>query len=179
MLHGFDVSTWNPVGHYPGQCSFAFARSTYGQYHDAHYAEHYTALRHAGLVVGAYHFGVGGAQTPVAVQAQRFLEVAGNADILALDLETNRGGATMTEAEADAFCRAVQRGGRRLGLYHSRSGFPSASAVHFNFRWVAQWGIAPPAITWTFWQSSGIGIDRDYFRGDAAALAALVKASHV
>lgn len=188
-LEGFDVSTYQVPGAYPPGMAFAWVRLTYGGGNDARSLQHVTALRRLGLVIGGYHFGVGGAQDSVVDQANRFLRRAkevGGVDLLALDLESNRVGPSMTDDEADAFIRQIQTAGRRIGLYHSRSGFPE---LHFNFRWVADYtlmarGLGRPLIAkaWTFWQYTSSGAivgDRDRFNGNEAALAALVKASHV
>lgn len=180
-LAGIDVSRWQTRTPDLSGLSFAFARATYGVTADARYAAHTAAFRAAGLVVGAYHFGVGGAQAPIPAQVEAFLRVAGDADLLALDLERNGSGPTMTQAEARTFIASVHGRGRRIGLYASRSGFPARLGQDWD--WIADYTalaarLGRPATTvpWTFWQwtsrggPGGSGLDRDWFNGDLTAL---------
>ena len=161
---GVDVSAWN-TGRVPSGVRFGVARATYGTYPDPLYGFHALDIRGRGLVLGAYTFGVnadGGAQ------ARALLSVAGSASFLALDWESNDG-ATMTTAEARAFIAAIHATGRRVGLYHSASGFPN---VGQDWNWVAQWSAAPPTVPWTIWQWTSGGLDRDVFAGGTIALLA-------
>ncbi len=176
MIEGFDVSTWQAALPHAEGCAFAFARATYGSSPDVRYAQHAAAIRQAGLVLGAYAFGISGRTIPVADQARVFLEVAAEADLLALDLEAEQGRVPMSVTEARAFIAAIHAAGRKIGLYHSASGFP-ADACGADWRWVAAWGETPPAIAWTFWQYSASPFDRDRFAGDLAALRALAGGS--
>lgn len=157
---------------------FVFVRATYGGSPDGRYARHVAAARAAGLVVGAYHFGVGGAQASVTAQVDAFLATAKDADVLALDLERNvlrggRIGPTMTRDEAKAFIAAVHaRDPRKILLYHSRSGFPNLGQ---DGNWIAQWGGTPPkGIPWAFWQYRGSPLDLNLFNGDRATLLRLI-----
>ena len=168
MLNGIDISKWQPRTPGLAGLSFAFARATYATVVDPRYATHVAAFRRAGVVVGAYHFGVG-FQSPAA-QVSAFLRTAQGASLLVLDLERDST-ETMTQAEAREFIRLVHSAGRKIGLYHSRSGFPSLGQ---DFNWVAQWGSVPPTgIRWAFWQWQGSPLDRDKFNGDVIALRAL------
>lgn len=179
-LDGIDVSRWQARTPDLTGLSFAFARATYATTVDARYAAHTAAFRAAGLVIGAYHFGVGGAQAPIPAQVEAFLRIAADADLLALDLERNGNGVSMTQAEARAFIAAVHARGRRIGLYHSRSGFPNLGQ---DWNWIADYTdlaqrLGRPATTvpWAFWQWTsrgglgGAGLDRNWFNGDRAAL---------
>lgn len=161
-LNGIDVSRWqtNTPGLY-GQ-SFAFARATYGTTRDLKYSMHVTNFKRAGIVTGAYHFGVGWT-TPEA-QVKAFLDTVKTnpADLLILDLERDST-KTMTHTQARRFIQLVQQTGRKIGLYHSRSGFPSLGQ---DYNWIAQWGSNPPtSITWKFWQWQGSPLDRNKFNG--------------
>lgn len=175
-LAGVDLSRYNGEPTTTG-LSFAFVRATYGTAVDPRYARHVAWLRSHGLIVGAYHFGVGGAQDPIGAQVERFLEASKGAGLLALDLETNTSHApTMTRAEAVGFVSRVHAAGHAIGLYHSRSSFPR---IGQDWNWIAQWGDRPPTgLPWTFWQYQGAPLDRDYFHGNAAQLAALVELTH-
>lgn len=168
MSAGIDISKWQATTPSLTGLDFAFARSTYATTVDPKYAMHTAAFRAAGLVVGAYHFGVGFVSP--AEQVRAFLAVAKNADLLALDLERDST-ATMTAAQAREFIAAIHAAGRTVGLYHSRSGFPSLGQ---DWNWVAKWGTTPPDMTWAFWQWQGSPLDRDKFNGDITKLRQLI-----
>ena len=59
-LRGIDVSQWQPKTPDLSGLAFAFARATYGTGTDPVYATHAANFRKAGIVVGAYAFGVNG-----------------------------------------------------------------------------------------------------------------------
>lgn len=165
MLRGIDISRWQTTTPSLAGLSFAFARATYGTWIDQKYHTHTTNFRKAKLVTGAYHFGVGWT-TPEA-QARTFLSVAEKADLLILDLERDTA-LTMTHTQARRFIALIHAAGRKVGLYHSRSGFPNLGQ---DYNWIAQWGsTAPTGISWAFWQYRGSPLDLNYFRGDLTAL---------
>ena len=166
-LEGIDVSQWNAATPPLVGQSFAFARATYGAGIDSLYAMHAANFRKAGIVSGAYAFGV---NADGAAQARVFLTVAHGADLLALDLEVEPGKTPMTSAQAQAFIATVQAAGYRIGLYHQDSGFPELGQ---NWDWVARWTTLQPTRPWTFWQYRGAPLDLDHFNGSAADLAAL------
>ena len=141
---------------------------------------------------GAYHFATG--DDPQA-QARHFLAVAG-ADpgtLLALDLEHNPTGSSMSLDQARTFVTAVQQAtGRYPGLYGGSylkellggNADPILAQCWF---WLAEYGPVPhvPAAwpTWTLWQYTdgafgpephtvaGVGrCDRDLFNGDIGQL---------
>jgi lysozyme len=161
---------------------------------DAKYDEHRAAALSAGLLWGAYHFGVRG---NVPGQVDHFLNIVnpGPTDLLVLDFEPNPREGTMTLAEAEAFVTMVnQRTGRFPGLYSGQSFLKSqlgnrADTVLKNcFLWIAIYSSelpqVPPAFeTFTLWQytdgnagsqphqAPGVGrCDRDKFNGDEAGL---------
>lgn len=169
---GIDCSHWQTATPSLAGLNFLIARATYATTPDDRYAQHMTAARKAGLIVGAYHFGVGAAQATIAAQAIAFVKTAGAADFLVLDFESNgTNGPTMTGLEAQSFIRVVRSSKRKVGLYHSLSGFPSFGQ---DFNWVADWGAKAPTIKWTFWQYTDTPVDGDYFNGDIAALRAFI-----
>lgn len=157
MIEGLDVSHYqNRTPNLTGK-DFLFIKATEGTTEDTRYPTHYANGRKAGVVVGAYHFGIGG--DPVA-QAAAFINVAKDADLVALDLESSPN--RMTTAQAKLFINIVQRTGRKCGLYASESGFPSLGQ---DFNWVANWS-RQPKIPWTFWQDGpDHGVDHDFFKG--------------
>lgn len=168
-VHGIDISHWQE--HTPSltDLGFAFCRATYGNFRDDRYSHHAAKVRQAGRILGAYHFARNGSIVPVAAQAGAFLTVAAGADLLALDLERDGHNPRMTDNEAREMIDQVHRRGRRIGLYHSESGFPSLGQ---DFDWVANWS-HEPVRHWDIWQSQGSPLDRDRFKGTAADLTAL------
>ena len=176
LLPGIDISTFNRLSPrtFAGQ-RFVIVRATYGPYRDDQYRSHVAAARRAGLPVGAYHFGV--RWVDVRVQVRMFLAVAADADWLVLDLEGDGPRPRMTDAQAREWIGLVKRlgGGRKVLLYHSRSGFPSLGQ---DANWVAQYGRPnarfgrnpPTGVRWTLWQWQGSPLDRNWFRGDETDL---------
>ena len=175
---GIDVSYANGSTPNLRGRAFVFVRATYGTSPDSLWDFHSANVRKAGAILGAYAFGVVG---DGAVQARAFLDVAGTADLFALDLEKESGKPRMTLAQAKAFISTVQASGRKVGLYHSVSGFP---ALGQDWNWPAGgpgWdnqttgSFTPPSMKWAFWQYRGFPLDLDYFHGDEAALARFVR----
>jgi lysozyme len=147
-------------------------------------------LEDAGLLVGAYHFGVAGEGS---AQADHLLEVAGENTLLVLDLEGNPQGFDMALEEAEEFVHHIaERTGRFPGLYSghtikemlSNAGIrdPDQTILSKCWLWIAQYGPRPliPVIwpKWTLWQYTdgaagpephtvdGVGrCDRDQFNG--------------
>jgi lysozyme len=164
-------------------------------YQDPMYAGNKTKAKQAGLLWGAYHFGVG---ADGVAQAESFLNFvkpdAGT--LLVLDLEPNGQGPSMTLEEARAFVTHVNsETGRWPGLYAGHYlkellGTNTDSVLANCWFWLSQYGptaVVPPNWrTWTLWQYTdgavgppphevpGIGrCDRDMFNGTEASLRAL------
>ena len=161
---GFDVSVYQ--AHTPALSGkgFLFARATYSTAADPLYAAHIANARAAGLVVGAYHFGVNG---DAGAQARAFLAAAGKVDLYVLDLESDGARPRMSDQQARTFIAVLRGLGHKVGLYHSESGFPSLGQ---DYNWIAKWGPTPPARSWAFWQYRGSPLDLDVFNGDLADL---------
>ena len=149
----------------------------------------------AGLMWGAYHFGVGGDGV---AQAEHFLSVVDTGQypqtLLALDVEDNPSGSNMTLMEAEEFVQTVfDKLGRwpvlYSGYYYLRDlvgSYPQTLLANCPL-WLARYGPPPlvptPWSDWTLWQYTdgmagpepheveGIGhCDRDKFNGDLSAL---------
>lgn len=162
------------------------------KYADPRYQPNHDAALDAGLLWGAYHFGVG---ADGVAQADFFLSTVqpdGNT-LLVLDFEANTADSSMDLVEARDFVTHVQQvTGRWPGLYGGqylkellRS---AADAVLSNcWLWLAQYGptaVLPPGWdSWTMWQYTdgavgpephevpGVGhCDRDKFNGTAGDL---------
>src|SRR5215471_6699704 len=147
---------------------------------DKKYQERRRQALDAGLLWGAYHFGVGGAGRD---QADHFLETVDPTDstLVVLDYEANRVGPTMTLDQAREFVTHLEE---QLGAAPGPD--PILSQC---FLWIAQYsGQKPVNIPrtfprWTLWQYTdgvhgntphtvaGIGLcDRDLFNGSLANL---------
>ena len=148
----------------------------------------------AGLLWGAYHFGVKG---NAEAQADHFLDTTDplETDLLVLDFEPNGESGTMTRTEAERFVTLVhKRLGRYPGLYSGQNfllrqmGRKTNSVLKNCFLWIARYSDQLPKVppawpTFTFWQYTdgnagpqphqvvGIGrCDRDKFNGDITGL---------
>jgi hypothetical protein len=172
MLDGIDLSFWQSTTPDLAPYDFVIVRASVGLLTDSRWLQHATAVRRAGKVLGAYHFGVSG---DVGGQVDTLLRGTGEAaDFYALDLEDN-GSRTMADAEAAAFIRGMHKRGWRCGLYHSSSGYPHLGQ---DWAWIADWsGHVRPA--WTFWQYRGAPLDLDRFNGDTSALREFIAAQHI
>lgn len=160
---------------------------------DPDYASRRAPAQAAGLLWGAYHFGIGG---DGAAQAQYFLSVAQPAPgtLLVLDFEENSGGASMTIEQAEQFVGAVEAAtGRWPGLYGGSYlkqllGAGTNPTLASCWLWLSQYGSSPTFPPnwpmWTLWQYTdgtagpdpqpvpGVGAcDRDQYNGSAAQLA--------
>ena len=174
-LAGIDVSAYQTTTPSLAGLSFAFAKASEGLFADPKYAMHQANFAKAGIVTGAYHFNRSDVGDP-AKQATFFLGIAGNVDLYALDVE---GTHAFSLAESQAFIATIHKAGKRVGMYHSRSGFPAAGQ---DWNWVADYGGQVPSIPWDIWQYGPrkigtVSIDGDTFAGDAAALQKLIGGS--
>jgi len=161
---------------------------------DATYRKRRGLALSAGLLWGAYHYGVRG---NVDAQVGHFLDTVKptNTDLLVLDFEPNAESGTMTLAEAERFVTLVNdRLGRFPGLYsgqaflRQRIGNNTTTALKNCFLWIARYSSRLPQVppawpTFTFWQYTdgnagpqphevgGMGrCDRDKFNGDINGL---------
>ena len=164
------------------------------KYHDPMYATNRTQALAAGLLWGAYHFGVG---ADGVAQADFFLSTvqADQAGLLVLDFEANAADSSMDLIEARAFVTHIQQEtGRWPGLYAGQYlkellGSSPDPVLSNCWLWLAQYG--PTAVlpagwnAWTMWQYTdgaagppphevdGIGhCDRDFFNGSIDDLTA-------
>lgn len=169
MIEGIDVSKHNGSTPPLTGLDFLFARASIGLTPDALYLAHIANARAAGLVTGAYHFN----WSPISPsqQADYFLAHAVGADLLVIDVEANVYNGVTTPAfsiaQTQEFIARVHAAGRKIGLYHSQSGFFSAGQ---DYNWIARWGTTPPSTQWTFWQYQGDPLDRNRYPGTRADL---------
>jgi len=191
MLNGIDISHYQPTTPSLAGRAFVIVKASNGDDKDSRYDYHVANIRRAGLVVGAYHFGVGAAQASIRSQVAAFVAAATGADILALDVERNvRVRRTVdgvvvwvqlpsiTRAEAREFIRLLRprASGRKILLYSSRGTWPGDLGQDAN--WVADYTGDPnrpgvsPRIKWTFWQHTSTPYDLNRFNGTKAQLRA-------
>jgi len=190
-----DLSHYNPVTSFTqvkqGGIVGVIHKATEGTgWSDPTYASRKPEALAAGLLWGAYHFGV---NEDGAAQANYFLSVVkpGPNDLLALDFEENPS-SQMTIAQAEQFVTEVyNQTGRYPGFYSDAlagnmlGNTPSAVLANCWF-WRAEYGGAAPSVpstwpTWTMWQYTESGTvpgiqgscDRDTFNGTSAALTKL------
>lgn len=153
---------------------------------DPLYAAHRDAAKAAGLLWGAYHFGV---NANGAAQADHFLSLTGTdpTTLLALDFEPN-GDDTMSLDQARDFLRHVyDQTGRWPGLYsgdliRETLGGQKDAELANCWLWLAQYGpkAEVPASwpCWTLWQYTSTGaapgvtgnVDRNRFNGSEIGL---------
>jgi lysozyme len=135
-------------------------------YVDPLYETNLDKARKAGLLWGAYHFGVGGDGI---AQAEQFLAtVTDGIKLLVLDLEANPQGPSMTLEEARAFVTHLNdKTGRWPGLYAGHYlkellGTDKDPVLANCWFWLAQYG--PTAVVpvnwnkWTMWQYTDGGL---------------------
>ncbi|MCP4352674.1 MAG: glycoside hydrolase [Desulfobacterales bacterium] len=156
------------------------------RYKDPKYKSRRAKALDAGLLWGAYHFGVGGDGE---TQARHFLDNVDANDLLVLDFENNPSGSSMTLNEAGDFVEFIHdKTGRWPGFYSGHYVREllgnSGDAILSNcWLWAARYGNNSPIIPaawakWTMWQYTdgaagpephtvdGVGhCDRDKFNG--------------
>lgn len=181
MIEGYDISAHQRETPDLAGVGFVFCRATYGADPDARYAQHATAVRAAGKVLGAYHFARPASIEPVADQVAAFLTAAAGADVLWFDREadkvrnpdgTERNLGTISVTASRKFIAAVHATGRQIGLYCSESGYRDDLGA--DFYWIANWS-REPQVPWDVWQYDNggeDGLDNNRFvgtRGDLLA----------
>jgi lysozyme len=120
----------------------------------------------AGLLYGGYAFGVYG---DGGTQAAHLLSVAAPTDLLALDVERNPAGPSMTLAQAEAFVVTIQARTGRWPLVYGGGDYlrdvlkpgPSSVLARCPLWWArygAEVGTLPAAwSSWTLWQYTSAG----------------------
>jgi lysozyme len=191
------------LSHWQGPVDFAQAKSagiaavilkaTQGtKWIDATFAQRYAAASAAGLLVGAYHFLD---DSDPATQVENFLSVSEGCPVLALDVERNEIGGSVTVAQAaEAAARLAMATGRTPLVYINRfgpdqlgTGFPNGVLSRCPL-WLPAYNSRPICPVgwskWVLWQYTdgaagssalpvpGIGrCDRSRFAGTVAELA--------
>lgn len=190
-----DISHYNQVTSFPeiqqsGIVGVIHKATEGTNWSDPTYASRKPQALSAGLLWGAYHFGV---NEDGAAQARYFLSIVnpGPPDLLALDFEENPS-SQMTIAQAEQFVTEIYNStGRYPGFYSDALagnllGASRDSILANCWLWRAEYAVPAPSVpptwsTWTMWQYTesgsvpGIGgaCDRDTFNGGAAGLAKL------
>jgi GH25 family lysozyme M1 (1,4-beta-N-acetylmuramidase) len=177
---GIDVASFQSSTPGTSGLSFGFTKATQGTgYVNPRMASQAATFRKAGLVVGFYHFLVTG---NIAAQAAYFVKHAAPkaGDVLAADWETDPAtGHHATNAEKDAFIKAVQKLApkNKVVLYCNLSFWKGIDTTSFygDGLWIADPNAAAghPRVTsaWVFHQYGISGTDVDV--ANFASLAAL------
>ncbi len=195
-VRGIDISHWQGTINWTSVrnsgIQFAFCKATEGtNYTDPTFATNWPAMRAAGIIRGAYHYGRPAADP--AQQARRFYDTVRpqRGDLqLVLDLEADDG---LTPGQvglwAKKFCVELKRLCGRPGIIYTGFYFwrdeAGNSPNNYDFPlWLAAYVSNPSSLipqawsTWTFWQWTSSGstpgisgnVDQDYFNGTLSQL---------
>jgi len=202
-LEGIDISQyqtgidWNKVK--ADNINFVFVKATGGQtYIDPSFKQHWTNVKNAGLMRGAYHFYY--TKDDPTTQANFFISnvlSVSTANDMPPVLDIESGGVNtdisvaQLQQDIQTFLTVVENAfGRKPILYTSHS----FAQQYFNnpifdkyYLWLAEYADAPIVPTgwansgWTFWQDSpsasvdGVtgNVDHDYFNGSLSELKGL------
>jgi lysozyme len=198
-LKGIDISKWQGTINWNAVrnagTTFAFCKATEGlNYTDPNFATNWPAIKSAGIIRGAYHFGRPGVDA--IAQADHFVNTVKpiKGDLpLVLDFEAydNKTPSQVWTWAQKFVSRVKDRIGKPPIIYtgfyfwKDRAGNPTSSMG--CPLWLAAYqnsttGLIPPAwATWSFWQYTSTGtvsgvtgnVDRNYFNGSLAQLKAL------
>ncbi|MFI0167020.1 glycoside hydrolase family 25 protein [Streptomyces sp. NPDC017095] len=171
MLHGIDVSAFQPSSYDTDGLSFVFIKATEGRsYVNPRLAAQTKTARDAGLVVGFYHFLWPG---HLGDQADHFLRHAPDrpGDLLAVDWENTGDGTHASNAEKDRFLRKLKesRPDNRILLYCNRHFWLDIDTTSYagDGLWIADYVSAgKPRITakWRFHQYTSEPHDKNVAR---------------
>lgn len=186
-----DLSHWNVVESFAKVAESGIMavihKASQGIVSDPQYHPRVLPARGAGLLWGAYHFGV--ASVDPIKQADFFLSVAGSPKVLCLDWEWNKAD-TMTAEQAVQFVECINEKTGHLPMIYTSAAFvtelmmPEAEPILRNCDlWLTGFTREPklPHVwpRWTIWQYGiapcpGIQgkVDRDTFEGSAEELKA-------
>lgn len=166
MLHGVDVSAYQP-GWTPAQNDkFVFVKSTEGStWTSSQAAAQAKAARDKRLQVGQYHF----MRPGNAVRQARWFVAKTDikpGDLVVCDWENTPEGHPSV-ADARDFIAEVKRlrPSNRVGLYCNKSEWLNTTVKAGDFLWIAAWNSASsPGISspWAFWQYSDKPIDQNW-----------------
>jgi hypothetical protein len=172
MLHGVDVSSYQPGWKPAADDSFVFVKATEGtSYRNERATAQLAAARAKRLQIGHYHY-----MRPdnAAKQAASFMAKADihPGDLLVCDWENTRDGHPSV-ADAAIFIAEVKKRKpkNKVGLYCNASDWTNTAVKAGDFLWIAHYGVDKPGIqaAWDFWQyadksSNGANIDQNKSR---------------
>lgn len=161
--NGIDVSMWQR-SITVGGLQFCIIKVSQSAYTDPLAPSHFATCEAANVPTGGYHWL--DPQPDAATQARVFLNGAGPAKFLGLDVEgrilRNMPLAVTMAREFIAYIHSHDK--RPILLYSSRGTWPwNAISVGADGRWVADYGGDPAlsGVAWDIWQYNGVGLDRD------------------
>lgn len=169
MLHGNDVSGFQP-GWYPSSGDgFAFVKCTQGNwYFNRSYAAQVSRTRAKHIPVGHYLYLEGSAPAQQGAWFHSHAQVQPG-DFIAVDWE---GSPPPSQAVKDGTIRELQRlfPTTKVGLYVNRGMWANSNHFYGDFLWIASPGVTPASsIPWTFWQYDWNVIDKNWARFSSVA----------
>lgn len=180
-----DFSHWDafdPVALFARGVRAVVLKATQGTgFVDPEFVGRLVAAKQAGLLVGAYHFADG---SDAILQVDLFLRVAGALPMLALDLEPNSIGSTVTGLIAARMVSAIQGARRRVPTAYTGRYGPSGTGMEYPNPvlarcplWLAEYQAPKPQLpagwtTWAMWQYTDSPDDYDYWNGTSDELTA-------
>lgn len=165
-IKGIDVANYQSATYALTGFDFVIVKATQStNYVNPKHSAQVTRARDNGRVVGMYHFLVTG---NIQAQAEYFVQHADPQDdeFLACDWEANpANGTNPTNAEKDAFIKAVKKlkPDLKVGLYTGQSQWKSRDTTNYygDFLWIARYGATSPGVSTpvTLWQYTSDPID--------------------
>lgn len=141
MIKGIDVASYQAETYPTTGLDFVFVKATEGtSYVNPKMSRQAATARTAGLALGFYHFlHPGGIQAQAEYFVDRCASLEG--DLLVCDWETTGDGKRPTNADKDAFLKAVKklRPGHKVGLYCNRDYWLNRDSTSYagDFLWIA------------------------------------------
>lgn len=189
-LQGIDVFHGNPITSFKGN-AFVFLKATEGEtYTDPAFRQRWGQLRTEGIRRGAYHFFR--PSTDPVTQAQHFAQVLGPLELAdlppVLDLEVLDGRTiSIVRFRVAAFLHKLRELTRRVPIIYGSPYFLqdlNLPQKDIGALWIANYNTLTPLVpgpweTWTFWQYSDAGLDRNYFNGGQEELAKFIAGSRI
>ena len=157
---GIDVSAWQKDIDWEkvkaAGVEFAILRCGYrgsktgALVEDSYFYKNLTGAKEAGVQVGVYFFTQAITETEAVEEASMVLALVGDTELeypIFIDTENTNGRADNIDkgtrtAVCDAFCKTIEKAGRKAGIYASRSWFNNKlndDKLSDHYRWVAEY----------------------------------------
>lgn len=172
-MNGIDVSHFEGAVDWKraaGEIGFALLRAGYGHHEDDRFAENLRGTAEAGLPIGAYLYSYALNEADAKSEAEYLLSIVEGVKLdllLWIDMEDADGykakhGFSFTKANisgiVQSFIDTVRAGGRKCGVYASKSWLEDYIDVDADGVWLAQWAARPTyGKPFDIWQDSDSG----------------------